>query len=264
MGSAIEDIEFLARSAYRADALRRLLEGPADRDALRDATGASKPTIARLLKALEARRWVERRGHDYALTDPGRVVAEAFTGLVDTVAAERSLREVWDYLPSDLPGFSLELFEDAVVRFTETGSPYRPIPRTMELIESTRAMRLFSQRIPKAETLEGIVRSAIAGAETELVFPPDVVKEVLASVSGSAIREAAGAGTLAILELEGFPTDTTVVVYDDRVGLYCRDELGVTRLSIDTDAPEAVRWGESVYEDVRAGARPVDLVERAT
>ena len=259
MGSAMDDVEFLAGSAYRVAALRELLEGPRRRYELREATGASKATISRLLNELEDRRWTERDGHSYALTDPGEVVASAFIALVDTVETERTLREVWDYLPTDLPGFTVSLFEDAVVRLIEPGAPYQPIPRTMELIESTGSFSMFSERVPKPATLEGITRNAAAGTATELVLLPAVVGQVVETASSDVVRRAVERGWLTVLERESFPTDTTVVIYDDRVGLYCRDRLGVTRLSIDTDAPDAVRWGTGLYEDVRAGARSVDL-----
>lgn len=264
MGSAIEDIEFLARSPYRPDALRELTDEPCDRDTLRDETGASKATIARLLKELEDRNWVERDGHRYELTDSGRFVAEAFIDLVDTVDTERTLRDVWQYLPSDLPGFTISYFDDAVVSFTEPHSPYQPIPRTVELIDSSRSMRLFSERIPKSDTLEAIMQNAVAGMQTELILPPVVIQEVLREVPAESVERAVDGGCLAILECDAFPTDTTMVLYDGRLGLYCRDEIGVTRLSIDTDTPEAVTWGESVFEDVKSRARPVDLLERVT
>jgi hypothetical protein len=31
---------------------------------------------------------------------------------------------------------------------------------------------------------------------------------------------------------------------------------------VDTDAPEAVAWAESVFEDFRSEARPIDTLER--
>lgn len=109
-------------SAYRADALRKLVDEPSDRDTLREAKGASKAIIARLLSEFEERNWVDRDGHQYELTDPGHVVAEVFLELVDTVETERLLRDVWQYLPTELSGFIISLFDAAVVAFTEAGA----------------------------------------------------------------------------------------------------------------------------------------------
>ena len=263
MVSAIEDIEFLAGSAYRADSIREMVQGPCDRDTLREVTGASKATIARLLNELEERNWVERNGHQYELTDPGRFVAEAFIDLADLVETEQILRKVWQYLPTELPNFSIGLFQDAVITFTEPGSQYEPIPRTVELIESADTMRLASKRLPKKGSLEAITRNAADGMKTTLIFPAEVVNEFLESIRVDAVRNAVQERTLTIMERDSFPTDSTLVLYDDRIGLYCRDELGVTRFSIDTDGPEAYRWGAALYEDVLSGATPVDRLERA-
>lgn len=121
---------------------------------------------------------------------------------------------------------------------------------------------MFSERIPKPDTLEGITRNAGDGMETELILMPAVVQEILATVPAELIKQVIESGCLTALERYMFPTDVKLVVYDDRVGLYCRDELGVTRLSIDSVIPEALAWGESIYEEVRAEALHVDLLER--
>lgn len=262
MGSSLEDIEFLARSAYRPGVLRTLTDNPCDRDTLRDATGASKATIARLLNELQERNWVKRNGHQYELTDSGQFVAEEFIGLVDSVETERLLRDVWGYLPAELPGFTISLFRDANITFPEPHSPYQSIPRFTELVESARTMRAFSERSPKPGSLEAILQNAAAGMETELILPPAVINKIQRVVPDDILEQAVDSGYLTVLERERFPTNSCLELMDNHFAMYCRDEIGVTRVGIDTESTEAVTWGESVYEDIRTGARPVDLLER--
>ena len=71
MTRQLDEIEFLARSVHRVGVLDVLAEGPRDRDDLRAATGASSPTIGRVLADLEDRRWIERAGATYELTPLG-------------------------------------------------------------------------------------------------------------------------------------------------------------------------------------------------
>ncbi|MDX1747243.1 MAG: hypothetical protein R3324_15005, partial [Halobacteriales archaeon] len=52
------------------------------------------------------------------------------------------------------------------------------------------------------------------------------------------------------------------LIFDDRVAVVCRDENGISQAMVDTDAPEAVAWAGSVFEDFRSEARPVDTLER--
>lgn len=262
MGSSIEDIEFLARSAYREDALRALASGPCDRDTLLDETGASKSTIARLLNEFEERNWVARDEYRYELTDPGRFVAERFIGLVDTIETERSLRDVWQYLPTDLPGFTISLFEDAVITFPTAHSPYKMLPQFAENFESARTMRGFSEQSPKPGSLELIMRNAAAGVDTEVIFSPAVIYEIRTEISDAVIERAIDGGYLTVLVRDTFPTNACLELFDDRFALYCRDDMGVTRVGIDTESAKTIAWGKSIYDDVRSGARPVDLLER--
>jgi predicted transcriptional regulator len=259
MASPLEDVEFLSRSEHRVDALRALREGPVDRDDLRAATDASKATVARLLNELEGRNWVVREGQQYELTDSGEFVAEEFLRLVDRVETEHALRNVWQWFPTHLSGCTMSLFADAVVTPPES-NPYEPLPRNAEILESASTLRLISKRTPKPGTHDLVLRTTAAGMEAELNYPSTVIDYMLDVVDRSVIEAAAESGRLTILEHDSLPTDAAIGLYDDRVVVWPRDDEGTVRIMVDTDAPEAVDWGESLYEEVRADARPVDIL----
>lgn len=261
MARSIEDIEFLARSDHRVAALRELGEGPRDRDELQGVTGASKATIARLLNEFEDRTWVVRDGHKYELTDLGQFVADEFLRLVDRMETERTLRDVWRWFPSEMSGCTVSLFADAVISFPESHSPYHPLPRFVELVESAGTMRGFSERSPKPGNYEVILQNAAEGMETELVFSSAVIDDMLDVIAENVIEAAIDSSNLTILEHETFPTDAAFALFEDRLALYCRDDKGVTKVGVDTDSPEAVTWGESIYEDVWSEAHEVNLLE---
>ena len=262
MASPLADIEFLARSKRRVDALRRFREGSADRDDLRTATDASKATIARLVNEFEDRNWVVRDGYEYELTDSGEFVAEEFLRLVDRIGTEHALRDIWQWFPTDLPGCTMSLFAGATIDVPEEYSPYHPLPHLVELVGSARSIRAFSKRSHKPGSYELFLRSAVAGREVEFLYPAAVVEDMLTAAPEELVREAVDSGRYTVLEHGSLPTDAGVALIDDRLGLYCRDDNGVTQAGVDTDAPEAVTWGESLYEELRAEARPVDLLGR--
>ncbi len=82
MAEALDEIEYLARSENRLVVLRTLATEPMARDALREETGGSRQTLARILSELEERGWVDRAGVDYRATTLGAYLArefEAFT-----------------------------------------------------------------------------------------------------------------------------------------------------------------------------------------
>ncbi|MDX1748125.1 MAG: transcriptional regulator [Halobacteriales archaeon] len=262
MTSPVEEIEFLARSEHRVIALRALREGPCDRDDLRASTDASKATVARLLNEFEDRNWVVRDGHEYELTDPGEFVAEEFLRLVDRMGTEHALRDVWQWFPTELPGCTMSLFADAVVTFPDSISPYETLPRHAELMEGTRRARAISKHTPKPSTHELALHNAAAGMETEVIFPAAVIDYMLDVVDRSVIEAAVESSHLTVLEHDSLPTDVGAGLYDDRLMVAPGDEEGVVRAMVDTDKPEAVAWFESIYEELRAEAHSVDLLER--
>lgn len=261
MASTVEDLEFLVRSEHRVDALRALVEGPCDRDGLQSAIGASKATVARLLNDLEERDWVVRDGHQYELTDLGQFVAEEVLALLDRMETERAVRDVWQWFPTDLPGFTFGLFADAVVSFPESHSPYQPLPRFVELVEAAHTMRGFSERSLKPGTYDVILRNAADGMETKLALSSAVIDEMVDVSDEKVIEAAIESSHLTVLESETFPTDAGFALFEDCLALYCRDDNGVTKAGIDTDNPAAIAWGESIYETVRIDANSVDATK---
>ena len=262
MASPLADIEFLARSKRRVDALRRFREGSADRDDLRTATDASKATIARLVNEFEDRNWVVRDGHEYELTDPGEFVAEEFLRLVDRMETELELRDAWQWFPTELPGCRMSLFADAVISKPDSGSPYLPLPRFLELVESVRVVRGFQKAISKPKSYQVFQRILATGGEMHLVNSTAQLDMFLEEISDDVIREAVESDRLTVSVHDSLPTNAGVTFFDERLCVPCRDDEQVTRVFVDTDAPEAVAWRESVIEDVRSEARPVDLLER--
>jgi hypothetical protein len=67
-----------------------------------------------VLADFEERRWIERSGPTYELTPLGEFVAERFADLCDAMETEGKLRDVWQWLPREMEGFSVDLFADAV------------------------------------------------------------------------------------------------------------------------------------------------------
>lgn len=263
MDSSIEDIEFLARSAHRVEALAALADGPRDRADLRAECGASSPTIGRVIRDFEARRWISRNGPRYELTPLGTFVAERFASLREAMATERKLRDVWRWLPREMEGFSVELFADAVVSYPGPGYPYEPVARVTQLVEETEAMRAFGTTEFKSINLDTVCDAVLDGMEYECIYAPAVLETVL-SWNPERVTEAAACENCTILVHESLPDDDRcgIGIYDDRMGICCHDrETGMLEAVVDTDAIEAREWAEDIYERCRAEARPLDADE---
>jgi predicted transcriptional regulator len=263
MRASLDEISFLARSAPRVGVLDALSERPCSRDDLRAATGASSPTMGRVLADFEARQWVVRDGPTYELTRLGAFVAERFTGLRKAMATERKLRDVLPWLPGEMDGFRVELFADAVVSFPGPNYPYQPVERVTQLIEGTEVMRGFGTTVVKSSNLEAACRSIIEGMEFEFIYSPGVLETIVAW-NPTRIAETNACENCTTLLHDALPDSDWcgIGIYDDRVGICCHDpETGVLQAVVDTDTPEAREWAEAVYERYRAEARPLDAEE---
>lgn len=260
MNPALDEIEFLARSDHRVEVLDALAEQPCDRNDLRAATGASSPTVGRILGAFEDRCWVVRGGRTYELTPLGEFVAERFTDLRDAMEMEQNLRDVWQWLPREMRGFTVDLFADAVVSYPGPGYPYQPVERLTQLIEGTDRLRGFDSIVFKSSNNEAVCQAVLDGMELEYVYSPTALEATVAW-DPEQVMEAATRENCTVLVHDDLPDGNRcgLGIVDDRAGICCHDaETGALTAVIDTGAPEAREWAVSVFERYRREARPVE------
>ncbi|UTF55119.1 helix-turn-helix transcriptional regulator [Natronosalvus rutilus] len=260
METALDEIDFLARSNHRVGVLEGLTDGARERRDLRAATGASTPTMSRILADFEDRRWIARDGPTYYLTSLGEFVAERFLELREAMEIERRLRDVWQWLPQEMEGFSADLFTDAVVSYPGPGYPYEPIERLTHLIEGTTRMRGFDSIVFKSINNETVCQAVLDGMELEYVYSPTALEKTLAW-NPERVMEAASCEHCTLLVHDGLPDRSRcgLGIVDDRAGICCHDpETGALTAVIDTDAPAAREWAIATFERVRDEARPVD------
>lgn len=263
MTSAIQDIAFLARSEHRVAALEALSEGRRDRRDLREASGASDPTIGRVVGDFEDRSWIVRDGPHYELTSLGAFVTDRFFELREGMSTAETLREVWRWLPREMEAFAVEYFEDAVVANPGPNYPYTPVERVTHLLESTESIRGLGTTIYKSGNLEVFCRRVLEGMETEYVYSPPILRAIV-EWNPDLTARAFECDNCTVLLHDSLPDDGRcgLNVMDDRIGI-CGHDPETSRLEavIDTASPEAREWAEAVYERCREEARPFEVQE---
>ncbi|ELZ01329.1 transcriptional regulator [Natrialba chahannaoensis JCM 10990] len=260
MDSSVEDIEFIASSKHRVGVLDALADGGCDRDDLRSATGASSPTMGRVLSAFEERRWIERSGPTYELTPLGEYVADRFAQLREAMDTEQKLRDVWRWLPREMEGFSVELFADAVVAYPGPGYPYEPVERVIDLVDESEWMCGFGATVFKSIANEAICLEVIDGMGFEYVYPPEILAATVAW-DPDMVENAAAQDHCTVWVHDDLPDKKRCGfgIFEHRVGICCHDaESRALQAWIDTDAPDAREWALSVFERYRDEARPAD------
>lgn len=259
MESALEEIEFLALSENRVDALALLAEGRRTRSELAEATGASQATLGRILRDFEERSWIGRDGDAYAATATGRLVAAGMTELREILETELRLREVVDYLPTHAMDVDLRRLADATITQPTQMRPNAPLSRLLELLREGEEVRTFSHAFNE-QTLTVVEDRTAAGEQRfEGVFS----RRAIDALAGeSALRDrlrslvASDRAELRVRD-EGVPI--AVMIVDDVVCLLLRDDSGVLRAAIDTDDPAVRSWARDTYEDYWRAADPLEV-----
>lgn len=255
MEETLAEIEFLALSPNRVTVLERLADGVHTRSELGEATGASQATLGRILGDFEERDWVRREGNGYVATATGRLVAEGFRDLLDVMAAERELRDVVAYLPTEALGFEFgHLAGATVVTPTET-RPNAPLQRLLALLRRADSVTAFSHALNDQSL--GVVADRLGRQEFEAVLTPGAVESLSADRT---LRERLGivleADSAGIRVYDG-EIPLAVTIGDEVVNILVRDDRGVVQAAVETDAPAVREWAERRYEHYRVHSDPL-------
>lgn len=260
MDATLDDITFLVSSAHRIGVLDALHESPCDRDELRVVTGASSPTMGRVLNDFRDRNWIEREGSTYRLTGLGEFVADQLAGFLNAMAVEQRLRNISPWLPYEIDGFSVDLLTDAVVSYPGPGYPYEPLDRHIQLVEATETIRGFGMVLLKANVLEVYFDRLFDGLEIEMIYPPHVF-ETMIEWDPETVARGVDLDNYTVFLHDDLPNSEWcgVCLSDERTSICCYEpDTGMLRSLLDTDAPETYSWGESIVDRYRAEARPLE------
>lgn len=247
----IDDIAYLTRSEHRIPTLIALTARPRSRSELWEMAGVSSSTIRRTLTEFENRDWIRKEGYKYEATQPGAFVASAMMDLVEQVETEQKLRDVWQYLPGEESGFSIEMCADGTVTIADADDPYRPVNRFVTLLEDTDQIRFAGMNVAMFEPCKDeFCQLVIDGIQAEIINPPRVT-EYIRSNCPELFSETLESGDLTVQVHDGLPS-YGVGILDDRIAISGYDMDSVTvRVVVDTDAPHAREWAESVYDSYR-------------
>lgn len=255
------DTDALVTVVRRAPALSALAEGPMDRQDLQERLDVSRPTVHRLTRALDEEGLARRVDGEFVLTPLGEEVADRVASFERDLDAARRLSDLLGVVREAPVEFDVRHFADATVTRAGPGKPYAPVSRFMELVGKTASLRGMDPASINPLHVDDVHRAIVNGMETDAIFQPDVVAELLANNPERA-RDAFESGNLTLSTMEDVPFGLTLC--DDRVGVgVYEQELGMLEVYVDTDDRAAYEWAEDVFETYRAAADPIDWPEDA-
>ncbi|WP_265108174.1 helix-turn-helix transcriptional regulator [Halosolutus halophilus] len=248
------DTEEMVDVIRHGDLLQALLADPLDRREIEEALEVSRATSHRFVRWLEEHGYGERVDNRYQLTGLGTVVADGVCKFEGYLRTARRLDPLFEYICEDHEEFVIEPFADATVTVATPSDPYAPIARFLSLLRESDTFRGFNTTHmipPGLETSDDLLEDRTV----ELVYVPDTV-ETLRDESDTALATAIDEGNVTVRTRDALPYG--LALFDDRVGVGGYDEeTGTMRVFVDTDARIAREWAASVFDSIRADARPV-------
>lgn len=252
MGSALADVEFLARSEARVAVLDAIHEAPRTRDELKDLAPASRTTLSRMLSDFEDRGWIDRTNGRYEPTPEGRFVASEVSRLLDNLETATGLDEALDWLPTGRFDFDLHRLRDAETFTLGWNDPA--------------SMRLLAERLSGASQVQS---SAPGGVSREVV---DMLHELTVDKGGRyvgilgssavttvrdhpalrrQIREILETGRAEMYRSDGDEPLAMVMVIDDQTAICNHHTEGPQMEAILTDDGRVRSWATGYIDSLR-------------
>lgn len=164
---ALEDVEYLSRSANRVVILDALTQGSSARRELEEATGVSRTTLDRIINELESRGWAERTTDGtYVATPAGTHLLEQFRPVLNSFEALRQLDDAIEWLPLDELEIGLEHFSDASVRLPKEGDPVEGVEYMTTLVRDASEFRTLTHLVPPTSLLQAMRDEVVSGRLT--------------------------------------------------------------------------------------------------
>jgi predicted transcriptional regulator len=255
----IETVEFLARSETRLTILQELAESDhLTRAEFRQRLEASRTTVQRNLEALVDQGLISQDGRHYSLTAGSGHVLDRFLDLLETVKHVEYLQPFLEWVDTDELDFEVSLLGEAEIFTPRAGDPYAMINRHVDRLDEGREIRALLPFTGLHATEVARERVLHHGAQGELVVVPTIVTTYRTQPEYRELFEdLAGLDRFDLYEYDGrLPFSISLV--DETVQLIAA-EGNEPRAMLESDDPDLRRRAESIFEEYKRQATPVDL-----
>lgn len=256
---ALNEIDFLARSANRVHLLNKLREhDQLDRDELKSSCKASRTTLQRNLDALEENGWVKSTNRTYTLTTKGETIIAQFLELVDAVRVVNQIEPFLEWIPKGEFDLDLRLLVDADLTLSTPNNPYAPVNEHVEALKTVTSFRGLLSVVGRG-AVETAWRQVLNGeAEHELVIEEGVVKTLCEDPHyEDMVKEAMDTGRYQIYIYDG-DIPYYLGILDETVQIGVEDDKGLPRglLEYNSDSIVVKEWAEQTYNSYKQKSKP--------
>lgn len=257
LDAPLDDIAFLSRSNNRVRVLDELRDCGRTRRELRESIDVSKPTLGRVLEGFEERDWIRTNGREYALTPIGRLLAEEFDGLMDTVETTQELRDLAPRLPLEEMDFDIRLLSEARITRPSPEDASAHVRREGALLEETERVSFLCNQAHPPTMAAYRDRVVEDGLSMEAIITGDAIDAAREDPAMRPhLRDLVESDRASIYRSDE-PVSVMVGLLDDVVSIVPLDESGVPCAFVESRSDPVREWVSDTLADYRADAEVV-------
>ena len=235
----------------RRSALEAFEDQSLDKRELAEQLNVSRPTAHRIITSFLEYELIHQTGSGYALTRYGTIIGDTVQTYHREISRAASLKALLNDLPEDIE-FDYRLFADATVTEATYDDPFRPMNRFIELFKETSQIKGFNKSFLEPMYIELAHERIEAGLESDIIYDPKVIELVLEEYPNLATSALEREHVKAAVHDE---LPIAMAIFEDRIGIGVHNEsMGAPLAWIDTDNPDAIAWGERLFEQYRSEA----------
>ncbi len=251
MGTALDDIAFLARSPNRFAVLEALATGSLDRRELMDDVGISRATLGRIFADLQERGWIEQADGRFRTTALGDIVATEFANTRETISTVEKLGAIAQWLPTDEFDFDLRRLGDARITVPTQSDPLAPVRRAVDRVRTADHVLLVTPATAPENLAVMVDRVESGTLSMDIVMSRTLLETVSAN------------DTMRVEFARLFDSERTTVyrydgeisfivaVVDDTVDIAISDDEGIPRALIESDDESVHAWATERFDSYR-------------
>lgn len=247
----IIDQKHLLEFVRRSPALHAFAGSRLDKRDLAETISVSRPTAHRIITSFEDAGIVRQVKGGYEMTRYGKAVYDAVGTLERNLLAATALKPLLNSLAVDI-GLDYRLFADAVITEATYDDPFRPMNRFIELFEAATEIKAFNKSFLEPMYIEIIRNQVDAGMKMDVIYEPGVLELVLEQYPAVA-ESAFESDSMRAAVHDSLPI--AMAIFEDRIGIGIHtDSMGAPVSWLDTADPEAIAWGEQLFDQYAAEA----------
>lgn len=231
---------------------------PAKTSEVAEQLETSVSTVNRVVSTFEHEGIVERTRDGIVLTPYGRVLEQEVRTFRESITSSPPLRPIFRALGGWSADVNLEWFLDGTITSATTDAPYAPLSRYSDLFfDSTRKLLVGDRFVIPERGVSAACDTLETGVECTCVWSESAVERLITEYP-ELVEWSTGRENLEAYAAEKVPFD--FAIFDDVLLMYGFDPgTGHMNVLVETADPDAVAWGNEVFDTCRSSAETIDV-----